>query len=129
MLCYTSYVDGRILARMASSKLALVPRSTQRGDIIAPTYINTDKGTEILFRPLQLVDEQTSVNAEVFEFLMDMPPSYHKKKVNSILPIQERIGVEEWLVMHIGACFLDKHDSLGQRKFYSYSKNFIIALH
>jgi len=111
---------------MASGKLALVPRSTQRGDIIAPIYKNADKGTEFLFHPLQLVDEQTCVDAEVLELLMDTPPPYHKE-ANSNLPTQGRIGVEEWLVVHcelIGACFLDEHDSLGQRKFYSDSKDF-----
>jgi hypothetical protein len=63
------YLNGRVLAKMSSGKLALVPSSTQEGDIIAPILDHSWRGKEFVFRPLQCNDTCPDVDAEVLKSL------------------------------------------------------------
>jgi hypothetical protein len=54
----TKFVDGQRLARMASGRLALVPKSTHEGDIVATFYGSPSLGSgatsyHSVFRPIQ----------------------------------------------------------------------------
>jgi hypothetical protein len=116
----TDFVSGRVLARMASGKLALVPASTRTGDIIVSSDELHQNPNQFLVRTIQFVKDQDSVNDEI------------PKSVDAhVLPGNER-ECDEWPIVlceFIGGCFLDKEKSFGEPKLYSPSKTFIMALH
>jgi hypothetical protein len=126
----TNYLDGRVLARMASGVLALVPGSTQKGDIAGLIFEDQHLKTDFIFRPVQIVAERTGVDAEILKsidaLLLD------RDKWNDILPSDEKIEVEDWPIVHcefIGHCFLDVHKWHGASEPYNPLQPIIMALH
>lgn len=65
------YLNGRLLARMSSGRLAIVPASIQKGDIIAYFYKGSKIAREFLFRPLQLVDKHRGVDTKILNWTED----------------------------------------------------------
>jgi hypothetical protein len=107
---------------MASGRLALVPASTQRGDIIAPIsgrgYYSPH---HYLFHPLRAVDKRASMDDEILKSMYTL-----------LLDHKKRMDPEKWSTMHsefVGECFLDETKSLGSSEFHNDSNTIIIALH
>jgi hypothetical protein len=61
----TKYLNGRALARMSSGQLALVPLSTQKGDITAALRVDIVGLRQFVFRLFQSVDNRLDLDAKI----------------------------------------------------------------
>jgi hypothetical protein len=112
---HNGFIADRALARMASGKLAIVPESAQKGDLIVPLSTNTSWGLSepYLFRAVE--SEHISESAQV-----DISNAVNMDMDGEDGPV---IACE-----YVGGCFLDQTPSFQVSDTETFSKPFIMTL-
>jgi hypothetical protein len=116
-----NFIDGRVLAKTSSGKLALVPRSTQEGDLI--TFVaNSRRGSkEFVFRQFQLSDDD-SMGLDVR--ILESPG----------MRVRSTSNIASELVKHctvVGECLRDRFylETTILSNIYGTPRPFVMALH
>jgi len=69
----TNYLNGKALARLTYGKLALVPVSAQRGDLLVP-FTSVRNSKEFVFRTVPSMGDRASEDAETIKWVKPSLP-------------------------------------------------------
>lgn len=117
----TNYLNGKALAKLTCGKLALVPVSAQRGDLVVP-FTSVRHSKEFVFRTVPSMDDRASVDAETIKW------------AKSSLPVGEADFIGDDSVLHcefVGECLRGNFWTRGKdfKDAYGESRQVIMTLH